>query len=105
MVGFGQFSDIKEATEASLLDSFAELSLPTAPPTGPMRAHKAGGVFTAGLDVVQNVVVGVQVSVEDKPHGELCKNKTQLRRKRERVGTHDHVFLQVFGLTQRTEPG
>lgn len=65
----------------------------------------AESVFTAGLDVVQNVAVGVQVSVEDKPHGELCKNKTQLRRKRERVGTHDHVFLQLLDTTQRTNDG
>lgn len=53
-------------------------------------------VFTAGFDAVQNVLVGVQVSIKDKPHGELCENKTQLRRKREKVETHHQVLLQMF---------
>lgn len=76
---------------------------PPQPQLDHMQAQEASGVFTAGLDVEQNVVVGVQVSVEDKPHGELCENKTQLRGKRERVGTDDHVFLQLFDTTQRTK--
>lgn len=64
--------------------------------------------FTAGFDVVENVaVVVVQVSVENKPHGELCENKTQLRGKRERekAGTHDQLFQQLLNATQRTRPG
>ena len=52
-------------------------------------------MFTAGLDVEQNVVVVVQVSVEDKPHGELCKNKTELRRKRERKGRKSEPRLSA----------
>lgn len=63
LVGFGQFSDIKETEESSLPDSFVELTVTTAAPTGPMSAQEASGAFTAGLDVEQNVVVGVQVSV------------------------------------------
>lgn len=63
LVGFGQFSDIKEAKESSLPDSFVELTVTTAAPTGPMSVQEASGVFTAGLDVEQNVVVGVQVPV------------------------------------------
>lgn len=66
-----------------------------------MGECRAPGVFTAGFDAVQNVLVGVQVSVKDKPHGELCENKTQLRRKREKVESHDQVLLQLFDTTQK----
>lgn len=53
-------------------------------------------VFTAGFDIVENVAVVAQVAVEDEQHGKLRKDKTQLRRKRERAGTDAHMLLQLL---------
>ena len=45
----------------------------------------SGRVFTAGLDIGENVCVVMQVFVEDEAHGELSEDETQLMRKRKKT--------------------
>lgn len=40
------------------------------------------------------MIVVLQVFVEEKNHGELRKDKTQLKRKREKTGDDTHLFFK-----------
>lgn len=52
-------------------------------------------VVTAGVDIIENVLVIVQGAVEDEAHGELREDKTQLARKRQKTGIVLIIVVQT----------
>lgn len=51
--------------------------------------------FTTAFDIAESVIVVMQVAVEDETHGELCKDKTQLRTENEKTGARVLVSSDV----------